>query len=64
VLCERTEICINTFTFPTWAKECFETLNQVGFGEGFHPPKTLLSILSGDITTSYGTLKVASRSNP
>jgi hypothetical protein len=64
VLCGRTEICINIFKLPTWARECFETLDQVGVGEGFHPTKTLLSVLSGDITLSYGTLKAVPRGNP
>jgi hypothetical protein len=56
-------IYINTFKIASWAKDYFEIQDQVGVGEGFNPPKTLLSILSGDITTSYGTLKAMSRGN-
>ena len=36
-------IYINTFKLATRAKECFETLDQVEVGEGFHPQKTLLA---------------------
>lgn len=37
----RTVIYINTFKPATRAKECFETLDHVGVGEGFHPPKNI-----------------------
>lgn len=39
-------------------------MDPVEVGEDFHPPETLICVLSGDIITSRGTLKAVARGNP